>query len=611
MKPVLLVYLLTDFKKQTIRYKINIYDTLSMILNNTDDFTLTENIQNQTKYFRNDVKGFKTGNTIIMSVPEYCHVTKQQSLKVLKTFSYHGMIGFQRSFQERANRERRSIDFFNLKQLQQNSGRQHRSSCTTSNRAPVPVKNSFTTAVTINKFNYIRLNTAELFVDAEDDTAKLRVDMKWANGRDISTTDWIQYNVMLQLIYTWATYDTFIKQPKTGYVFQIKATDSCGASATMLYFVTIKSDVSPPCYAFALLVNSSLIEATPHTHVVGDIANVISKHLDDKLFTHHLVQSLEQQNDDYPQLFTFYFSDTRVKCNPCDRNQILAITTTIQNNQKFHSSFNPNFKYLGFTIQWDSCSYNSPPITLQRPKQILNIGEYGSVEYRIPSDAFYDAEEMFTRNLELSIQSSSNGVVFILNDMNLFIYQVNNKPSAQSMQVTIQAKDKTGQKTGLSLQINLKTNILQPPGYFTITMTTYYVYSSSNAMILSNILNTISEYTKQSKQYSQYIIVRYTRNGIFPQQITLSFAKTTFYHHTLGYNAYLDMKNKLFFRGAISNLFIAYTLQYMRDISGQTYDNYNTYSVIQPTHVKPTMMETRINPSPSITIRDISPSAVV
>ena len=105
--------------------------------------------------------------------------------------------------------------------------------------------------------------------------------------------------------------------------------------------------------------------------------------------------------------------------------------------------------------------------------------------------------------------------------------------------------------------------------------------------------------------------MRYTRNGIFPQQITLSFAKTTFYHHTLGYNAYLDMKNKLFFRGTISNLFIAYTLQYMRDISGQTYDNYNTYSVIQPTHVKPTMMETRINPSPSITIRDISPSAVL
>ena len=617
MKPVFLVYLLTDFKEQSIKHKMNIYYTLQMILNNTDDFTLTEDFKHKSEYFKNNkVKGFKTRKKLILSIPKDSILTQQQSNNVLKAFARHGMIGYQKCSKENhlddtvGRRERRSIDFFNLQQ-QQNSGRQHRSSCTTNNRAPVRVKNSHSTHVTINKFNYIRLNTAQLFVDAEDDVTDLRVDMKWANGREISTTDWIQYNVMLQLIYTWATYDIFVKQPKTGYVFEIKATDSCGSSTTMLYFVTVKSDVSPPCYAFALLVNSSLIEATPHTHIVGDLANILSKHLSDQHFSHHLVQSLEQQNKDNPKLFTLYFSDTRIRCDPCDRNQILTTTSTIQNNQEFHASFNPNFKYLGFTIQWDSCKYNSPPITLQRSKPVLNIGKHGSVEYRIPSDMFYDAEEMFTINLELSIQSASHEVVFILKDMNLLIYQVNDKPNTQSTEFTIQAKDKTGQKASLLLQIFLNVNIPQPPGYFTITMTTYYVYSSSDGMILSRILDTISEYTKQAKIYSQYVIISFKRTRIFPQQITLSFAKTVFYHYTIGYNAFLDMKNKLFFRGEISNLFSAYTLQYMRDISGHSYDNYNTYSAIQPTEVQPTMMETKMNPLPSITIKDISPSSVI
>ena len=629
----MVIYLNTQFKKLGIDAKLDIYTMLGTILN----FSLTEhNTGCAHEETEQRLKGVKNKNAVQLSTTAG-RLTPQQILRALEIFGGrvkvngyqecfkyteqqqlgNGALGFFKNsrsidfYRSDSGRRRvpKSLDFFNLVQ-NSNKGRSHRSSCTESNRRPVQIKAIQTTTVTINSFNYIRLNTAELFVDAEDNNSELRIEMKWASGRAISSTDWIQYNIMLQLIYTWATYDTFVSQPREGYAFHVTATDTCGAQSTILYRLKIKSNVQPPCYKFALLVKSNLVTAIPYTHVIGDLANIISKQLDDPTLSNHLVQSLEQQDQESQDIFTLYFSDMRTKCDPCDHVQVLKIVSKIQQNQAFNSAFNPNFKYLGLTVKWDSNSYDSAPITLLN-SPILNVEEYGSIKYQIPSWTFYDAEELFTNNLELSISSISPAVVSLLSGKDLVIYQIDRKPSSVFHTIHLEGKDEKGQKANLTIQIVLNKQQSLPPGYFSFTMTTYY-QQASDSKILSLILDTISDYTKQPKKlYSQYIILNFKRSGNFPQQIQISFARTTFFHSTNGYNAFLDMENKLFFRGQVSNLFIAYTLQYMRDTSGQTYDNFNQYSAIQPTHVQPTMMVTKLNPKPTISINDITPSVTI
>ena len=153
--------------------------------------------------------------------------------------------------------------------------------------------------------------------------------------------------------------------------------------------------------------------------------------------------------------------------------------------------------------------------------------------------------------------------------------------------------------------------LFKVPAYFNFKFFTYYEHSKSDEEILANILTIFSGYLQKPTDYQQFVILTFSRTGTFPQAIEISFSMREFYVANGGYSAFLMVRNKFFYKETVSNLLVAYVIQYVRDISGQYYDKFTGYIPIQPTQTRiQHSIKSEITATPSKSVPNTSPSLV-
>jgi len=605
--PLLTVYMNKEFHHLEFPKKLNMVYMLKKHLQN--DYVISNKIRNASQCAFGELQGRKTNHVVSLYTSSYTAKERYVTNFLYDLLNMNEVVGYtkchQSKFVDEKRRMKRSMDYFKFRDMPMSSPLENSQICM-NNIKPIAKVSHHSVEVPINKFEYIRLKS-DLFFDAEDGNANnLKVDMKWRDGQEIIHSDWLQYNSILQLMYTWATYNTFLRQPNDGYSFILTATDKCGSSVFLVYKIKIRGNEKPPCYATVLLVESNLEINTPFPHILGDMVQALSIYYKDDNLKNYLIQSLTQKD----RIFSLLMSDKRVSCNPCDQTQIERSKEDAKQSKKFKHCLMPNFKYLGVTVKWDSCTGTSKPLVLYQIPE-LKITGFGMVKYLLSQNTFYDANDGFTPSLQLNVYCSKPEIsVAIMNGMQLYIYQLQSNVIEQLITVIIEATNSNNLKTRLMVTTQSIQQLMKVPGYFSFQFLTYYEHFRSDGEILAKILTVISEYLQVPTNYQQFVILAFSRTGAFPQAIKLSFSMREFYVANGGYQAFLTIRNKLFFNGGVSNLFVANIIQYIREISGQYYDNFSGYKPIQPTQTETHSIKTEIYPTPTKSISNISPSFV-
>ena len=222
-------------------------------------------------------------------------------------------------------------------------------------------------------------------------------------------------------------------------------------------------------------------------------------------------------------------SDKRISCNPCDKTQIERSKEEAEKSNKFKHCLLPNFKYLGITVKWDSCTGISKPLVLYRIPE-LRMSGYGMVKHTLSSTTFYDVKDGFTASLKLNVYCSQpKSSVAIIDGVHLFIYQFQNNVFEHPITIIVEASNSNNLKTRLMVTVQATQKLFKVPAYFNFKFFTYYEHSKSDGEILANILTIFSGYLKRPTDYQQFVILTFSRTGTFPQAIEISFSMREFY----------------------------------------------------------------------------------
>lgn len=470
------------------------------------------------------------------------------------------------------------------------------------NNPPIAIAPTVTQFIKLNAFDHISLNKT-LFSDADLPTLKLQ--LRWGDGSSISTSDWLEHSEDLEVILTWATYATFLNQPRNGYQFLLTATDQCNAQTSLQYFIKVQPYTEkPPCFAFILLVESVMDVKTPYLYVLTDVVKIMAASFNDSKMEHHLIQDFKEATYNNKSVYQIFFSHKNIACSPCDINKIKTTLEFIQNDQSFHHSFIPNFKYLGVTTQWDTCGGDSKPIVLC-PISELTVSMFGVLVKKLPQNTFFDAEDGFTGNLKLEVlDTQTASFLGFVQDMTLVIYQMKHWDSKKKTFI-LQAKDSDQLTAVTPFTVKRSDHVISPLGEFLLKFNTYYEQWMTKEQILVRVLMILSEYLSIPIDYEKYIITAFKKSKIFPQSIELHFTMRSFFAQS-GLQMFLQIRNKLFYNGVISSKFSSVDTRYIRNIAGSFRDSFD-HSAVTPNSVTTTTRITTgfpkqsITPTPSVT----------
>ena len=224
------------------------------------------------------------------------------------------------------SRARREINMFNLPEMKRSDVK----NCA-SNSPPQIGSQTKTFLITPNQFSHFII-PSNLFFDQDDgDTRQLQLALAINQNPKPSDFQWFQFNPLLQLVYTWMTYDTALQQPEKGYAFKLTATDTCKASATTLIYLKSKTKLYIPfCYYDIFVVKNKMKENTPEIHMLVKLLSMIAGIYNVSTTKNLVVKSFNKPSNERSQ-FQLEVFDKSVNCSLCNTKNIANETISIMN----------------------------------------------------------------------------------------------------------------------------------------------------------------------------------------------------------------------------------------------------------------------------------------
>lgn len=342
---------------------------------------------------------------------------------------------------------------------------------------------------------------------------------------------------------------------------------------------------------------------TSSIYILTDLVKIVMAVHDDNDFKNILVHDFINNVANDKVVFQLIYSDKSISCQPCDVVAIQETARTLHANQTAHTLFISNFKYLGITVKWDTCQGGVSRPLLLCPLPKFFISQYGVLVHIIPQNTFFDADDGFTNDLKLEMLSyNSETFMIFLTDMSIVIYQFQRKNSVPISTFTLQARDSSKYTATANLVVNANRELLKPLADFSFTFTTYFEEWTTEQQILVRLLAMISSYLNIALDYSQYIVMSFSKSGSFPQNIQLQFTMRSFFAQS-GFQQFLQVKNKLFFNNAVSNSFALFNTRYFRDIRGTYKDSFIHVTSSTKTNTSPSSLATLPTNIPTPVIR--------
>ena len=268
-----------------------------------------------------------------------------------------------------------------------------------------------------SSFSYTIPN--DLFLDDEDgNTRSLKIQLFDIYGNEVNNrTSWVQYNRRLFLIYGLIKCSDVERQPKGGYQFILKATDSHGLSAfTILSFKKLEETVKVG-FEVIMEIECSFSVVTPYLNDIFQIINKIALFFGDQNNENiKVVDFYEKPGTTATVIFkwtncTFDFTQN------CPSGQIAMLRQKISYEDSFAKTFEPNYrvKEIGFAYH-SPCSEptttTAPTTTpISNPPKVVNYiptiitKQCTRLLFTIPDKTFYDDEDGWTSNLTLALMS--------------------------------------------------------------------------------------------------------------------------------------------------------------------------------------------------------------
>ena len=376
-------------------------------------------------------------------------------------------------------RARREINMFSLPEMKRFDVK----NCA-SNSPPQIASQTKTFLITPNQFSHFII-PSNLFFDQDDgDTRQLQLALTINHKTKPSDFLWFQFNPLLQLVYTWMTYDTALQQPEKGYAFKLTATDACKASATMLIYLKSKTKLYIPfCYYDSFVVENKMQENTPEIHMLVKLLSMIAAMYNVSTTKNLVVKSFNKLSNERSQ-FQLDVFDKSVNCSLCN-------TKNIANKSKSMMSITEkNFNIIQVSTNETLCHVKKDIIHLS-----FVVTFCKPLVYKIPSDLFKDSLGDDVRNLDVIFtnllgQSMSRSSWIQLDAKGLLLYGLMSIAEYKKMvdtklQYKLMATNKKGDTR--STNINIIVPHVKPEIFFDISIKMKNFYHESEPKVQETI----------------------------------------------------------------------------------------------------------------------------
>lgn len=244
----------------------------------------------------------------------------------------------------------------------------------------------------------------DVFSSTKDgNTRNLKLELLMISLDPLPASEWVQFDQENHLIYGYARTGENIESVKTSYTYKLKATDSSGAYSFTNVVITIIGEIPALNYMLSLSATSvASIQKSIDQEIslMAILRNYFNKeNINDVSFTRDSTSSRD---------FTFKWTFCQFPKATCPCNRIREYRQLMLETNTIRSIMQPNYLFKSWTDEKKgNCLKNGNPVAMTPiPNNLIPVGRcYGNV---VPQNAFYDAEDGWTRNLTLYLRNMQN-----------------------------------------------------------------------------------------------------------------------------------------------------------------------------------------------------------
>ena len=257
--------------------------------------------------------------------------------------------------------------------------------------------------------------------DKEDGfTSNLKLEILYRNNTQLERNSWIYLNKISQKVYGLLKITDIQESANNVFVYQLMCEDKHGLSVSQMMYIVLKDSPSIPSYHFEMesyiYVNKEMTDSEVQLLWLKKIKQYL-RNQDEKI----QIVSFERSDILYPKITITWYNCLIL--NPCSDEAIKLKSWLLNDknhhsmNEEFSKKMVPEFVLIsGRMKQREICPttfipptttpittpVNKVPITIIKDL-FISMNPCKELIYQIPSNTFFDVEDGYTANLDLSL----------------------------------------------------------------------------------------------------------------------------------------------------------------------------------------------------------------